>query len=69
MPKKAKAILSWREFYAKQTKGKKFGSREAVNAHMKKLSAEYKALKAKLPYIKMNGGTGRFLDPVSFNLI
>lgn len=38
---------TWIEFYKKNTKGKKFGSRAEVNAHMKKLSAEYKAMKNK----------------------
>lgn len=39
--------ISWKEYYAKNTKGKKFGSVQAVREHMKKLSQEYKAMKSK----------------------
>lgn len=45
---KSKSTMeTWREYYAKHTKGKKFANRAEVNAHMKKLSAEYKAMKSK----------------------
>jgi hypothetical protein len=45
--KEKSKMQTWREFYAQQTKGKKFGSRAEVNAHMKQCSVEYKAMKAK----------------------
>jgi hypothetical protein len=45
--KKDKMQETWKEFYAKQTKGKKFANRAEVNAWMKKCSVDYKAMKAK----------------------
>jgi len=43
--KGVKKTSSWIDFYKTHTKGKTFGSRAAVNEHMKKLSAEYKKTK------------------------
>ena len=37
--------MTWREFYSKNTKGKKFGAGNRISDHMKKLAAEYKAMK------------------------
>jgi hypothetical protein len=37
--------LSWKSYYQTHTKGKKFGSRSAVNAHMKDLATKYKQSK------------------------
>jgi hypothetical protein len=45
--KKRKMQETWKEYYSKQTKGKKFANRAEVNAWMKKCSADYKAMKAK----------------------
>lgn len=42
-----KSKMTWIEFYKQQTKGKKFGSRAAVNAHMKECSKKYKEMIAK----------------------
>lgn len=36
---------AWATFYSENTKGKKFGSVQAVREHMKKLAAEFKAKK------------------------
>lgn len=36
----------WKEFYKRQTAGKKFGSRQAVNEHMKECSKKYKSYKS-----------------------
>lgn len=45
--KKKTNMLSWKEFYAKETKGKKFKNRTEVNQHMKECSKKYKEMKAK----------------------
>ena len=39
--------MTWIEFYKEHTKGKKFGSRSEVNAHMKELSKKYREMKGK----------------------
>jgi len=39
--KGVRATSSWVQYYKEHTKGKKFGTRQAVNDHMKKLSIEY----------------------------
>ena len=44
-PNKIKGMLSWREFYTKHTKGKTFGSKAGVTAHMRELSRKWKAMK------------------------
>jgi len=43
--KGTKTPSSWVQYYKEHTKGKKFGTRQAVNDHMKKLSIEYKKQK------------------------
>lgn len=45
-------IVSWREYYSKNTKGKKFSSVQAVREHMKRLSAEYKKMKGEGLFLK-----------------
>jgi hypothetical protein len=42
-----KSKMTWIEFYKEHTKGKKFGSRSEVNAHMKELSKKYREMKGK----------------------
>lgn len=44
--------MSWKEYYAKHTKGKKFGSVQAVREHMKQLSVEYKKMKGEGIFLK-----------------
>jgi hypothetical protein len=54
-PKKEKKLINkkdskmetWREFWSKSCKGKKFGSRQAVNDFMKEMAKKYKAMKSK----------------------
>lgn len=52
-PKKEKKSLyktnmqTWRQFWAESCKGKKFGSRQAVNDYMKEMAKKYKEMKAK----------------------
>lgn len=41
------SMESWREFWSKACKGKKFGSRQAVNSYMKEMAAKYRAMKNK----------------------
>lgn len=44
---KKKTMESWREFWSKSCKGKKFGSRAEVNNYMKEMAKKYKEMKAK----------------------
>lgn len=40
-------VASWKDYYAARTRGQKFKSRDEINAHMKKVAAEYRAEKGK----------------------
>lgn len=37
--------LTWREYFAKETKGRKFKNRAEINDHMRLLAIEYKKMK------------------------
>jgi hypothetical protein len=39
-------MVSWKQYYAEHTKGKKFSGTE-IREHMKKLGAEYRKMKSK----------------------
>jgi hypothetical protein len=37
--------MTWREYFAKETKGRKFKNRAEINDHMRLLAIEYKKIK------------------------